>query len=67
MLDELLADGFAHHAAEPERLAQELEAASLEGVGAATLVEFLRVGNHTLGEHLADWPRDARSGWRSGR
>jgi tetratricopeptide (TPR) repeat protein len=60
MLDDLLADGFTHHAAEPERLARELEAASLEGAGAATLVEFLRVGNHTLGEHLGDWSRARR-------
>src|SRR5579872_7165360 len=60
MLDELLAEGFDHHAAEPERVAQELEAASLDGAGAATLVEFLRVANHTVGEHLRDWPRARR-------
>jgi tetratricopeptide (TPR) repeat protein len=59
-LDAVLADGFSHHAAEPERLARELEAASLDGAGAATLVELLRVGNHTIGEHLGDWPRARR-------
>ena len=60
MLDALLADGFAHHAAEPEQLARELETASLDGAGAATLVEFVRVANHTIGEHLGDWPRARR-------
>ncbi|HEY1753362.1 MAG TPA: hypothetical protein VGG29_19045 [Caulobacteraceae bacterium] len=60
MLDNLLTEGFDHHAAEPERLARELEAASLDGAGAATLVEFLRVATHTIGEHLGDWPRARR-------
>ena len=60
MPNELLTKGWDDHASESERLAEELEAAAAEPVDAADLVQFARLGVHTIGEHLEDWPRARR-------
>src|SRR5580704_12843336 len=57
MLDILLYDGFGEHASDGQRYAAELEAASDDEVPAKHLVQFAKVGVHTIGEHLGDWPR----------
>ena len=57
MLDILLYDGFGDHAADGERYAAELEAAAADDVPAKHLVQFAKVGVHTIGEHLGEWPR----------
>jgi len=59
MLDTLLNDGWGYHDRESERLAGELEAEA-GAVHDAELGPFLHLANHTLGEHLADWPRARR-------
>jgi hypothetical protein len=60
MLDKLLDEGWGYHDTESARLAAELEAAAAAApVPAAQLRPFLHLSNHTLGEHLADWPRAA--------
>jgi len=59
MLDSLLNDGWDYHDRESERLAGELEAEA-GSVHDAELGPFLHLANHTLGEHLADWPRARR-------
>jgi len=57
-LQYLLNDGWRYHDTEGERLARELEAAIPEaGVAPELLVGFLHLSVHTLGHHLADWPR----------
>lgn len=57
MLNNLLDDGWDYHDKESERLARELEASVTKGVEADLLVPFLHLSNHTIGEHLRDWPR----------
>jgi hypothetical protein len=57
MLDILLYDGFGEHASDGEHYAAELEAAAADEVPAKHLVQFAKVGVHTIGEHLGDWPR----------
>jgi hypothetical protein len=57
MPNELLTKGWDDHASESERLAGELEAAAAAPVDADDLVQFARLGVHTIGEHLGDWPR----------
>lgn len=57
---QLLNDGWDYHATESERLAGELEAAAGAPIDAADLAPFARLGVHTIGEHLADWPRARR-------
>ncbi len=56
-LEELLNDGWDYHDKESERLARELEQAADKGVAPALLGQFLHLSSHTIGEHLADWPR----------
>jgi hypothetical protein len=57
----LIEGGWNYHDTESERLAAELEAAAAEGgVSAEERVAFLRLANHAIGEHLADWPRARR-------
>jgi hypothetical protein len=56
-LDELLHEGWDYHDKESEHLARELEAAAGEGVAPELLGPFLHLSAHTIGEHLADWPR----------
>jgi hypothetical protein len=60
MANDLLTRGWDEHAAESERLARELEAAAAAPVAAEDLVQFARLGVHTIGEHLEDWPRARR-------
>jgi hypothetical protein len=57
VLDILLYDGFGEHAADGEQYAAELEAAAAGEVAAKHLVQFAKVGVHTIGEHLGDWAR----------
>ena len=57
MLDILLYDGFGEHASDGAHYAAELEKAAAGEVPAKHLVQFARVGVHTIGEHLGDWPR----------
>jgi tetratricopeptide (TPR) repeat protein len=57
VLDILLYDGFGEHASDGGRYAAELEAAAKGEVPAKHLVQFAKVGVHTIGEHLGDWPR----------
>lgn len=61
MTDALVEAGWDYHDKESERLAAELEA-TVEGTRAApaSWVGFLRLANHTIGEHLGDWPRAQR-------
>src|SRR5580704_15013301 len=57
---QLLNDGWDYHATETERLASELEAAAATPIAAEDLIPFARLGVHTIGEHLEDWPRARR-------
>ena len=57
MIETLLREGRAYHDTQTERLTGELEAAGQAAVPAALWSEFLNLSNHTIGEHLADWPR----------
>src|SRR5215472_12568878 len=62
MTVEALVDaGWDYHDRESARLADELEG-GIEGTRAApaSWVGFLRLANHTIGEHLGDWPRARR-------
>jgi len=59
MLQTLLDQGLDYHDSESERLACELEAAADEAT-ASELAPLLKLTNHTIGEHLADWPRARR-------
>ena len=56
-MDRLVEDGWNYHDSETERLAAELEAAAEAGVADIQLAPFLALALHTIGEHLADWPR----------
>ncbi|HZZ90597.1 MAG TPA: hypothetical protein VFE13_19895 [Caulobacteraceae bacterium] len=60
MLDILLYDGFDQHAGDSAAYAEALEAALQDEVPDKHLVQFAKVGAHTLGEHLGDWPRALR-------
>lgn len=57
MIETLLREGFAYHDTQSERFAGELEAAIGEGVGSEYWTRLLHIANHTIGEHLGDWPR----------
>lgn len=60
MIDDLIRDGWAYHDTESERLATELEAANFDELTGDMPGQCLRLSNHTIGEHLADWPRARR-------
>src|SRR5579863_3883292 len=60
MADTLIETGWGYHDRESEKLAAELEAAAADKVRADELDSFINLSNHTLGEHLADWPRARR-------
>ena len=60
MLESLLEAGWSYHDAQSERLASELEAAADAAVAPGLLSRFLHLSNHTIGEHLGDWPRARR-------
>jgi hypothetical protein len=60
----LLNDGWDYHDKESEHLARELEAAAQDGIAPGLLASFLHLSAHTIGEHLADWPRALALGKR---
>jgi hypothetical protein len=60
MANDLTSKGWDYHAVESERLAGELEAAVAAPVADEDVVQLARLGVHTIGEHLRDWPRAAR-------
>ena len=57
MLKALLDKGWDYHDTESERLARELEAAAIARVDATLWMPLLHLSNHTIGEHLGNWPR----------
>jgi hypothetical protein len=56
-MKDLLDAGWDYHDKESERLARQLEASAVKGVEADLLIPFLHLSNHTVGQHLGDWPR----------
>ena len=56
-LESLVTEGWDYHDTESERLARELEAADIEDLDEGLLSRSLGLANHTIGEHLGDWPR----------
>lgn len=58
-IEDILRDGFSYHATESERLAGELETAAGAAMAPGQMKPLLRLANHTIGEHLGDWPRAA--------
>ena len=60
MISDLIRDGWGYHDTESERLAGELEAADLGELKGEGPGHCLRLSNHTIGEHLGDWPRARR-------
>lgn len=60
MIKDLIRDGWGYHDTESERLAVELENANLDELEGEGPAQCLRLANHTIGEHLADWPRARR-------
>ena len=59
-MNDLIRDGWRYHDTESERLADELEAANLDELEGDAPANCLRLANHTIGEHLGDWPRARR-------
>ena len=57
MVEALLNDGWAYHDTDGMRLAGELERAAEAPIAPKFLLAFLQLSNHTVGEHLSDWPR----------
>jgi tetratricopeptide (TPR) repeat protein len=53
----LISSGWSRHADHPEDVAAELESQVELVVEAAQAGGFLGLANHTIGEHLGDWPR----------
>ena len=60
MINDLIRDGWGYHDTQSERLAGELEAANLGELTGEASAHCLRLSNHTIGEHLGDWPRARR-------
>ena len=60
MISDLIRDGWGYHDTESERLAGELEAADLGELKGQGPGYCLHLSNHTIGEHLGDWPRARR-------
>ena len=56
-MDEFIQKGWNYHDSESERLGAELEAMQLSELTVENAEAFLHLANHTLGEHLGDWPR----------
>ena len=57
--DELIDGGWDRHADEPQTVAALLEQHAALATDATQAAALLRLSNHTLGEHLRDWPRAA--------
>ncbi|MCY3841581.1 MAG: hypothetical protein OXH09_23550 [Gammaproteobacteria bacterium] len=60
MINDLIREGWGYHDTESERLAGELEAANLGALKGEAPAHCVRLSNHTIGEHLGDWPRARR-------
>ena len=60
LIKDLIRDGWGYHDTESQRLADELEAADLDALQGDEPAHCLRLANHTIGEHLGDWPRARR-------
>lgn len=60
MIKDLIRDGWGYHDTESQRLADELEASDFGGLAGEGPAHCLRLSNHTMGEHLGDWPRARR-------
>jgi hypothetical protein len=58
--DELIERGWERHADESLAVAALLEQHAGLAADAAQAAALLRLANHTLGEHLRDWPRACR-------
>jgi len=58
--DELIADGWQRHADDAPAVAALLEQHAALAADATQAAALLRLSNHTMGEHLRDWPRAAR-------
>ncbi|MDR3427445.1 hypothetical protein [Silvimonas sp.] len=56
-LEELIDTGWQKHATDPHSVAQLLQAHQHLVGNAEQAGNFLRLSNHTIGEHLQDWPQ----------
>lgn len=56
----LVREGWERHDTEAAGLADDLEANTALVTNAEGANHFLRLANHTIGEHLQDWPRARR-------
>lgn len=57
MIDALIQDGWGYHDTGSERLAEELESVTFSKITPDQASPFLKLSNHTIGEHLGDWSR----------
>lgn len=67
-VDILLQQGWGYHDSNSAGLAAELEAIDLSAVELPQAGALLKLSNHTMGEHLSDWPRAcalARQVWQT--
>jgi len=58
--DELIDRGWERHAGETQAVAGLLEQHATLAADATQAAALLRLSNHTIGEHLREWPRAAR-------
>ena len=58
-IESLVSNGWEYHESDSERLAIELESASFYELTQDSLLQLLKLSNHTIGEHLHDWNRAA--------
>lgn len=66
-VETLLQAGWGYHDSNSSGLAIELEGIDLASVAPAQAAVLLKLSNHTMGEHLKDWPRAcvlARQVWQ---
>lgn len=57
MIDRLIQNGWGYHDSDTERLAEELESVTFSEITPDQANPFLKLSNHTIGEHLGDWSR----------
>jgi len=57
--DELIDRGWERHADAPQEVAAQLLQHAALAADATQAAALLRLANHTIGEHLRDWPRAA--------
>lgn len=60
MLEEFIGNAWGYHDAETDRLVTELEAIDIGEISQATAANFLKLANHTIGEHFGDWGKARR-------